>query len=91
MADGPTGSNGLELRTERRWQTPESLLLPIGQALAAVVGQEDFTNVKACQGPTCTLVFADHTRGRARRWCSMATCGNRSKQEAHRNRAKAPR
>lgn len=85
------GSNGPELRRERRWRTPESLLLPIGQALAATVSREDFTNVKACEGPTCTLVFADHTRGRARRWCSMAACGNRAKQAAHRNRAKTPR
>ncbi|MFF7881500.1 CGNR zinc finger domain-containing protein [Streptomyces sp. NPDC007896] len=91
VAGGPAGPNGLELRTERRWRTPDSLLLPIGQALARVVSQEDFTNVKACQGSTCTLLFADHTRSRARRWCSMATCGNRAKQEAHRNRAKAPR
>ncbi|MFF7601470.1 CGNR zinc finger domain-containing protein [Streptomyces mirabilis] len=90
VAGGPAGPNGLELRTERRWRTPDSLLLPIGQALARVVSQEDFTNVKACQGSTCTLLFADHTRSRARRWCSMATCGNRAKQEAHRNRAKAP-
>ncbi|MEU8695723.1 ABATE domain-containing protein [Streptomyces sp. NPDC048665] len=91
VAGGPAGPDGLELRTERRWRTPDSLLLPIGQALATVASQEDFTNVKACQGLTCTLVFADHTRSRARRWCSMATCGNRAKQEAHRNRAKAPR
>ncbi|MFJ5032393.1 CGNR zinc finger domain-containing protein [Streptomyces sp. NPDC088560] len=91
VAGGPAGHDGLELRTERRWRTPDSLLLPIGQALATVASQEDFTNVKACQGSTCTLVFADHTRSRARRWCSMATCGNRAKQEAHRNRAKAPR
>ncbi|MFI1769575.1 CGNR zinc finger domain-containing protein [Streptomyces sp. NPDC020800] len=91
VAGGLAGPNGLELRAERRWRTPGSLLLPIGQALARGVSQEDFTNVKACQGSTCTLLFADHTRSRARRWCSMATCGNRAKQETHRNRAKAPR
>ncbi|MFJ4191935.1 CGNR zinc finger domain-containing protein [Kitasatospora sp. NPDC089509] len=91
VAADEAGPSGLALRTERRWRTPESLLLPIGQALAATVGREDFTHVKACQGPTCTLVFADHTRGRARRWCSMAACGNRAKQAAHRSRAAAPR
>ncbi|MEV7598790.1 ABATE domain-containing protein [Kitasatospora sp. NPDC089797] len=89
--EGAAGSNGLLLRTERRWRTPESLLLPIGQALAATVGREDFRYVKACQGPTCTLLFADHTRGRARRWCSMAACGNRAKQAAHRNRTATSR
>lgn len=78
--------DGLELRTMRRWRSPESLLLPIGEALAKFVCEEDFANVKACEGHGCTLVFADHTRRRARRWCSMAICGNRAKQAAHRNR-----
>ena len=78
----------LELLTMRRWRSCGSLLLPIGEALAKFVCEEDFTAVKACEGHGCTLVFADHTRRRARRWCSMATCGNRAKQAAHRSRLK---
>jgi predicted RNA-binding Zn ribbon-like protein len=77
-----------ELRAMRRWRSPESLLLPIGEALAKFVCEEDFASVKACEGHRCTLVFADHTRMQARRWCSMAICGNRAKQAAHRNRLK---
>jgi predicted RNA-binding Zn ribbon-like protein len=83
--------SGLELRSTRRWKSPESLLLPIGAVLAKFVCEEDFSNVKACEGPACTLLFADHTRGRARRWCSMAICGNRAKQAAHRHRLKSGR
>jgi predicted RNA-binding Zn ribbon-like protein len=83
--------SGLELRSTRRWKSPESLLLPIGAVLAKFVCEEDFSNVKACEGPTCTLLFADHTRGRARRWCSMAICGNRAKQAAHRQRLRSDR
>ena len=78
-----------ELRAVRRWRSPESLLLPIGEALAKFVCAEDFANVKACEGHSCTLIFADHTRRRARRWCSMAICGNRAKQAAHRKRLKS--
>jgi predicted RNA-binding Zn ribbon-like protein len=78
----------LELRMMRRWRSPESLLLPIGEALAKFVCEEDFTDVKACEGHICTLMFADRTRRRARRWCSMAICGNRAKQAAHRSRLK---
>jgi len=81
-------ASALQFRTMRRWPSPEALLLPIGEALAKLVCEEDFSNVKACEGPACTLLFADHTRGRARRWCSMAVCGNRAKQAAHRNRLK---
>lgn len=83
------GGEGLELRTLRHWRAPESLLLPIGESLAKLVCDEDFSNVKACEGQGCTLIFADHTRRRARRWCSMAVCGNRAKQAAHRARLKA--
>jgi predicted RNA-binding Zn ribbon-like protein len=79
----------LALELVRRWRSPESLLLPIGEALARFVCSEDFSRVKACEGPSCTLLFADHTRGGARRWCSMAICGNRAKQAAHRHRLRA--
>ena len=84
---GPKGQP-LQLLTIRRWRTPEALLSPIGEALAQLVCTEDFSDVKACEGPACTLLFADHTRGRTRRWCSMALCGNRAKQAAHRHRLK---
>jgi predicted RNA-binding Zn ribbon-like protein len=78
----------LELQVMRRWRSPDSLLLPIGEALAKFVCDEDFADIKTCEGHSCTLVFADRTRRRARRWCSMAICGNRAKQAAHRNRLK---
>ena len=86
---GPKGEQALELQPARRWRTPEALLSPIGDALAQFSCTEDFSNVKACEGRACTLLFADHTRGRTRRWCSMALCGNRAKQAAYRHRLKA--
>lgn len=82
------GEAALEWRTLRRWRSPESLLLPIAEVLAEFVCAEDFANVKACEGEHCTLMFADHTRGHRRRWCSTAVCGNRAKVAAHRKRRK---
>lgn len=81
------GSSGLTWRPQRRWHSPESLLFPLVRSLAELVCTEDFTYVKACEGPACTLLFIDRTRSRARKWCSMAICGNRAKQAAHRQRA----
>ena len=81
----------LELVSLRRWRSPESLLAPIGEVLATFLAEEDFSHVKACEGPACTLLFADHTRGHSRRWCSMEICGNRAKQAAHRSRFKGRR
>jgi len=76
------------LRPTRRWRSPEQLLQPLGEAMAKFVCEADFDDVKACEGAACTLTFVDHTRGRGRRWCSMAICGNRAKQAAYRSRAK---
>jgi predicted RNA-binding Zn ribbon-like protein len=90
-SDGDGDGDRFELRMMRRWRSPEALLLPIGGAMARFVCEEDFADVKACEGQSCTLVFADRTRRRARRWCSMAICGNRAKQAAHRNRLKKKR
>jgi predicted RNA-binding Zn ribbon-like protein len=73
----------------RRWLTPDSLLLPIARAMADLVCEEDFSFVKACEGQSCTLLILDRTHARARRWCSMALCGNRAKQAAHRERERS--
>ena len=91
VAPSLTGQRPFEFQMLRRWHSPDALLLPVGEALARLICTEDFSNVKACEGPTCTLLFADHTRGHLRRWCSMAICGNRAKQAAHRDRLRAHR
>ena len=76
--------SALELHRQRRWRGPASLLLPIAQAMADLVCVADFSLVKECEGPACTILFLDTTHGHVRRWCSMAECGNRAKQGAYR-------
>ena len=73
-------------RDERRWTKPERLLQPIAEALGDLVVNADFRLVRACEGRGCTLIFLDRTKSHARRWCSMAVCGNRAKAAAHRAR-----
>jgi predicted RNA-binding Zn ribbon-like protein len=84
-------TTALAFQRARHWRSPESLLLPIGESLAKLLAEEDLSNVKTCEGATCTLMFVDRTRGRSRRWCSMQICGNRAKQIAHRHRLKESR
>jgi predicted RNA-binding Zn ribbon-like protein len=83
-----TPVSGLERFAHRRWQTPSSLLLPIAEGMAELVCSADFSLVKQCEGTECTLLLLDTTKGHARRWCSMAICGNRAKQAAYRHRSK---
>lgn len=51
----------------------EDALLP----LAELVRHAAAGRVRACAGPACGLVFLDTSRGRTRRWCDDAGCGNR--------------
>jgi predicted RNA-binding Zn ribbon-like protein len=83
------GESGIHLDAHHRWTSPDSLLIPIAEIIARLLSEEDFTHIKACEGHACTLMFADHTRARGRRWCSMGICGNRAKVSAHRKRQSA--
>lgn len=76
-------------RSERCWSSPDSLLLPIAEAMGDLVCSTDFDLVRQCDGPSCTLWFADVSKAHARRWCSMAICGNRAKAAAHRARTRS--
>lgn len=70
----------------RRWENPEQLLLPIAEAIGDLVCHADFNLIRSCENDACTLMFYDRTKSHARRWCSMAACGNRAKAAAHRAR-----
>jgi predicted RNA-binding Zn ribbon-like protein len=83
----PVKNSPLALRVVRRWRSAESLMIPIAQAIAELLCKEDFALLKSCQGPSCSFLFLDRTRGRARRWCSMDLCGNRAKQASYRKRS----
>lgn len=69
--------------TPRGWELPERDDLPL---LAVARAAADFllsehAPVGECPGTGCGWLFLD-PRGR-RRWCSMATCGNRAKQRRY--------
>lgn len=44
--------------------------------------------IRVCASDTCQWVFYDASRTSRRRWCDMATCGNRAKAARHRARAR---
>jgi predicted RNA-binding Zn ribbon-like protein len=45
--------------------------------------------IKLCASDTCDWIFYDASRTSRRRWCDMATCGNRAKAARHRARERA--
>lgn len=86
--DGAAPTSAFIRQTLRRWRAPATLLAPLADAMAELICSADFSLVKKCESPSCTLLFHDTTQGHARRWCSMAICGNRAKQAAYRARLK---
>ncbi|MBU2669925.1 CGNR zinc finger domain-containing protein [Actinoplanes bogorensis] len=45
--------------------------------------EENPSRIRKCANPVCPLRFYDVSKSGARRWCSMASCGNRSKSRTH--------
>jgi predicted RNA-binding Zn ribbon-like protein len=61
-----------------------------------LTSRADLERVRVCglhETHECSWLFMDATRGRTRRWCSMASCGNRAKARRHyaRTRSGDPR
>lgn len=69
---------------------------PLDDALARIAeplvnelagGRPD--RVRVCDNESCRWVFYDASRAGRRRWCDMASCGNRAKAARHRARKRA--
>ncbi|MFD0686520.1 CGNR zinc finger domain-containing protein [Actinomadura fibrosa] len=78
---------------------PRPALVPAGSPASAATGLArlaaamvdaaaagTWTRLKVCQEDTCRWAFLDTSKNRSRSWCSMSTCGNRTKTRAYRAR-----
>ena len=84
-----TKSKAVVLETVRSTETPEQILAPVALKAAELFSTADFRRVRRCGEETCVHWFLDTTRPGRRRWCSMATCGNRLKVKSYRQRLKS--
>ncbi len=60
------------------------LLIPVVESAADALILGELERVRRCADPRCGRVFQDETKNGRRRWCDMATCGNRAKAARHR-------
>ena len=60
------------------------LLIPVVESAADALILDQLGRVRRCADPRCSRVFQDETKNGRRRWCDMATCGNRAKAARHR-------
>ncbi len=66
------------------------LLVPVIESAADALVQGDLPRIHRCANPHCNRVFFDASRNGKRRWCDMATCGNRAKAARHRQKIRTP-
>jgi predicted RNA-binding Zn ribbon-like protein len=60
------------------------LLIPVVESAADALILGELPRVRRCADQRCGRVFQDETKNGRRRWCDMATCGNRAKAARHR-------
>ncbi|MEP6692400.1 MAG: CGNR zinc finger domain-containing protein, partial [Gemmatimonadaceae bacterium] len=65
------------------------LMIPVIESAADALVAGELTRVRRCADLRCLRVFFDGTKNGRRRWCDMATCGNRAKAARHRLKATA--
>ncbi|MFH8569326.1 CGNR zinc finger domain-containing protein [Streptomyces sp. NPDC017993] len=70
---------------QAQWHLPDTdparaaLAIVALDAVETLGGHRDGV-IKRCEQRTCGGLFVDTSRGQRRRWCSMATCGNKVKK-----------
>ena len=61
----------------------------VARSAAELLTSRDLTGVRECASYDCGWLFVDATKNRSRRWCDMATCGNRAKGRRHYERRRS--
>ncbi|HEU5211103.1 MAG TPA: CGNR zinc finger domain-containing protein, partial [Longimicrobiales bacterium] len=69
----------------------DRMLWPVALDAAELLGSTDLDRIGQCPGDNCGWMFLDESRGRRRRWCDMADCGNVAKVRRFRAREAASR
>jgi predicted RNA-binding Zn ribbon-like protein len=65
------------------------LLAPVLWSAADLLTDADRRRVRRCANDACLWLFIDESKAGTRRWCDMASCGNRAKSRRHYLKTKA--
>ncbi len=64
-------------------------LARLTESVASEVSEGHPEQLRVCASEDCRSVFSDTSRTGRRKWCDMATCGNRAKVARHREKKRA--
>jgi predicted RNA-binding Zn ribbon-like protein len=85
LVAGPSGEPVLSERVSA--DSPRRALGMVAYDAARMLGiPSERARVRICGSDTCSARFYDRSPGGARRWCSMALCGNQNKARRWRKR-----
>lgn len=70
-------------------KTLESPLWPVAVSAAELLTSPLLERVRECSSESCDWLFLDVSHNRSRKWCDMASCGNRAKARRYHARRSA--
>jgi len=72
-----------DARCRWEWSAPpdalDQMLWPVARSAAELLTSDRAGRVRECASETCSWLFLDSSRNGRRKWCDMASCGNRAK------------
>ena len=86
------GAFALRYQPDGLQSSSEILLWPLAPIVRAAVDlllEGDPGRIRTCGNPECGWFFYDTSKNGSRRWCSMASCGNREKARNHYRRSRS--
>lgn len=83
------GDGGIALAHRHSGDPLDDALAAVAEPLVNVISTGSTERLRICANDGCRWVFEDNSRTGRRRWCSMASCGNRAKAARHRARKRA--
>jgi predicted RNA-binding Zn ribbon-like protein len=82
--------HGIRIGHDHAPEPVDEALGRLAHALVDAFASDDRARLRTCDNETCRWAFHDTSPAGRRRWCSMASCGNRAKAARHRARTKGP-
>jgi predicted RNA-binding Zn ribbon-like protein len=81
-------SDGISLDHRHEGDPVDGALARLSETIARELTQGESERLRICANDECRWVFYDTSAAGRRKWCDMATCGNRAKVARHRARQK---
>lgn len=81
LAPDPEASGAYRLGFSSAGDPQQRFLFRLLRQAADLLTTADVRRLKVCSTPECGWLFLDTTKNGSRRWCDMASCGNRAKAQ----------